>query len=238
MTCRNATNLRGGSAFALLLLAFAPLAGAADNWTSQESDCSDFQLPGFKARGKSFKRLMNDGRSFDSRVAQELLAIQKVSTVTCKKWAADPNGDRILAQFTSELAGISQAALALRKTAEGKIAPALYGWWQKENAELAPYGMAFRDFPCGRAFLRSEQGVERALGSIEESFNGLKDTCPKAADSLIAKAKLHPTATHAAGDGGAAGAVTPGSNPKVPASDITGTTKAIDEAAKSRDATK
>jgi hypothetical protein len=208
---------------ASLAPAFALAESGPEEWDQHWKDCHNLQMPIFQAKIGDVQNLLHQGKEWETQVKQELVEIRDVTEVTCKKWAENPNGDVPLQDFIRRFSAIASSAVSLKHEASEEITPRIERWIKTEFADLARLGFRFDEFACGQSFLKSKRRILENLQLIEERFAELKAKCPKAADSVIAKALAAGpnTAKFGAANGG------PG---RVPAgasvngrSDITGT---------------
>lgn len=195
----------------------------ANEWNRHWNECYDFKLPIFQVRSADIRALLRKGMIWENQVKKELLALDEIMEVTCKKWAENPNGDAPLQEFIKKYSIVSTSALTLQEQAKNDLTPKLEGWWKMETAELAPFGFKFEEFPCGRAFLKTKKRVQTNLQSIEKKFQLLEKKCPAAANGAIAEAKLFRARSSSYDKGNGGPTRLPSSEHIKNESDITGT---------------
>ena len=216
------TTIRNILLLAILGATAAP-AASADDWNQYWNDCQQFRLPITKLGAPFTRDLFQQGARWEQSAKKELLELTKITEVTCKKWAENPNGDQPLQEFRRQFSSVSQSALNLKQVADTQLMPDLKDWHKQQAIHTAILGFDFDRFSCGKAFLGAQKRIDSEIKQIEAKFAELKARCPVAADAEIAKAlKLGPDpAKFGSGNGGPA-RIPSGQHPRNE-SDITGT---------------
>lgn len=193
------------------------------DWNQYWKDCQQFKLPIAQLGAPLTRDLFKQGALWEKAAQKELAELRKITDVTCKKWAENPNGDEPLREFRTQFSAVSSSALNLKQVADEQLMPDLNSWYKQQAIHTAVFGFKFDDYGCGQAFRGANKRIASEIRQIEARFQELKAKCPVAADAEIAKAlrKGPDPAKFGAGNGGPARAPA-GQNPKHE-SDITGT---------------
>jgi hypothetical protein len=218
------------SALLLALLALPAFADAPPtDWDRQWKDCHDVTNPKFKSQLAAVKEFTRQGNDWDTAVASELVKIDLVTKETCKRWAADPNGDGPLREFVEKYTAVTKSALELEGKSQDYFLPSIQKWWALESAEVGAQGLDFRQFPCGRAFDRTRKHVDSQTHALQERFRILKTQCPKAADAVIEKTRAAVVKLPRTGAPSASPRLPASRSPATQSSDITGTERALEQ---------
>lgn len=172
-----------------LLLGTSAAGAETDPWDHHWSKCRKFKVPIFQFRLPEVQQLFSEGKAWEKKARRELLEIENITQVTCKKWAENPNGDEPLNEFVRRFSAVSLAALELQDKAKAYLSPELSTWKKIEALEVANLGFRLDKFACGQSLHNAESRVQENLVAIQAKFAELRQKCPKAADEVIAKAR-------------------------------------------------
>ena len=117
---------------------------------------------------------------------------------------------------------VAATGVGLKGQVVNEIGPQMDAWWSVEEKELKPYGFKFEEFPCGKAFKRTEKIIAEHLIALENKFKVLEAKCPKAAEEIISKAQKDGLKGKTTTYGQGSGKAVPKGSSQNGASDITG----------------
>jgi len=155
----------------LLLLATLSCHEAVASWDELSLQCSKtFEIPALPA-------FLAKARPWSQQYNQRLKAIDTFSKVTCPAYLAKPNDGPALTRFNQELQKLATETHDYQRQGN-ELKAWLESTHDSMGAMLAPTGMLFTDFKCGKQVWGGRQDVAQRIEKLAQETEAIKATCP------------------------------------------------------------